>query len=212
MWQCSGQSSSWCDFCLHKARLNGIPPLTKSTRLPNFCLHQIPECQAVNEFAMGADFILPGIWGRQWRATSIKFSCCWKHEGWWNLATLSLRYLIIHLPPRQSISNDKNDSKLIIQNSKSPPPWVLKLQNHLQEIPLIEGFPFQQYQELLQFGKTRKNVYVFLTIYHSLGEEKVAPNCPVTRILFQLELDNFEIRWSLMLTDLFDSIWGEVLD
>lgn len=65
MWQCSGQSSSWCDFCLHKARLYGIPPLTKSTRLPNFCLHQIPECQTVNEFAMGADFILPGFWGRR---------------------------------------------------------------------------------------------------------------------------------------------------
>ncbi len=63
-------------------------------------------------------------------------------------------------------------SKINYPKSKSPSTWVLKLQNHLQEIPLIKGFPFQQYQELLQLGKTRKNVYIFLTKYFTLLVKK----------------------------------------
>jgi len=63
-------------------------------------------------------------------------------------------------------------------------------------------------------------MFIFSKLYISLyGEGKVAHNIfklvhnylVNIRILFQLELDNFEVWWFFMLLELFDSTWGKVL-
>ncbi len=90
----------------------------------------------------------------------------------------------------------------------------LKITKSPPRNPAHQGLSFPTVPRAITTWEDKKECLYFPDyIFHSLGEEKVAHNCPVNiRILFQLELEIFEIRWCLMLTDLFDSICGEVLD
>jgi len=83
----------------------------------------------------------------------------------------------------------------------------LKITKSPPRNPAHQGLSFPTVPRAITTWEDKKECLYFPDyIFHSLGEEKVAHNCPVNiRILFQLELDNFEIRWCLMLTDLFDS-------
>jgi hypothetical protein len=84
----------------------------------------------------------------------------------------------------------------------------LKITKSPPRNPTHQGLSFPTVPRATTTCEDKKECLYFPDyIFHSLGEEKLAHNCAVNiRILSQLELDNFEIRWSLMLTDLFDSI------